>query len=294
MPSRWPSLRNQPESLETQRGQIVDLIQEGRLDQAAFRAGLLAERLPGEPSCAADATLVAWVRDLDLPKDRPAAWKAAFRLALSQSRGASATVALAVRRYLARGLVRAAEVTEGRGMPLAGEPSGSYLLEVDLPGEAAESLYATLAVQPGSGRGALLLANALYRMKLREEARDLYRRALRVAPFEVALEEIEDPEIRGLADLGPQLGLAGDVRAWMPVLGFLDDVLPFSALDPVPGAGFGDGTRAYDLLIAHRGARSAGERAAIRQDLRELCPALHDALVFAGKLDASGSMAGSA
>ena len=288
-------MRNQqPDSLEAQRGQIVDLIKDGRLDQAAFRAGLLAERLPGEPSCSADATLVAWVRDVDLPKDRPAPWKAAFRLALSQAKSASATVALAVRRYLARGLVRAAELSEGRGTPLSGEPPGSFLLEVDLPEEAAESLYATLALLPGSGRAALLLANAMYRLGREEEARDLYRRALRVAPFEVALEEVEDPEVRSLADLAPQLGIAGDVRPWLPALGHLEDVLPFSALDPVPGAGFGDGTRAYDLLVAHRGARSNGERAAIRHDLRELAPGLHDALVFARKLDATGSRAGSA
>jgi tetratricopeptide (TPR) repeat protein len=288
-------LRNQqPDSLESQRGQIVGLIQEGRLDTAAFRAGLLAERLPGEPSCSADATLVAWIRDVDLPKDRPAPWKAAFRLALSQARGASSSVALAVRRYLARGLVRAALVSLGKGAPLAGEPPGSFLLEVDLPDEAAESLYATLAVQPGSGRGALLLANALHRLKLDDEARDLYRRALRVAPFEVALEEVEDPEVRALADLGPQLGIPDDVRPWLPALGYLEDVLPFSALDPVPGAGFGDGTRAYDLLVAHRGARSPGEKAAIRHDLRELCPGLHDALVFARKLEGAGTRTGSA
>lgn len=288
-------MRNQqPDSLESQRGQIVDLIEEGRLDQAAFRAGLIAERLPGEPSCAADALLVAWVRDVDLPKDRPAQWKAAFRRSLSQARGASAIVALAARRYLARGLVRAAELAGGKGAPLAGEPPGSFLLDVDLPNEAAESLYATLATQPSSGRGALLLANALHRLKLDAEARDLYRRALRVAPFEVALEEVEDREVRGLADLAEQLGIKGDVRPWLPALGYLEDVLPFSGLDPVPGAGFGDGSRAYDLLVAHRGARSHGEKAAIRHDLRELAPKFHDALVYARKLDAGGTMTGSA
>ena len=149
-------------------------------------------------------------------------------------------------------------------------------------------------MQPGSGRGALLLANALHRLKLDAEARDLYRRALRVAPFEVALEEVEDPEVRGLADLAVQLGIEGDVRPWLPALGYLEDVLPFSGLDPVPGAGFGDGTRLYDLLIAHRGARSPGEKAAIRHALRALSPGLHDALVFARKLDAAGTMTGSA
>lgn len=284
----------QPDSLENERVQIVDLIGEGRLDQAAFRAGSLAGRFPDEPSCAVDAALIAWIRDVDLPRDHPAQWKAAFRLALSQARGASANVGLATRRYLARGLVHAAELAEGKGAPLAGEPPGSFLLEVDLPAEAAESLYATLATQPGSGRGALLLANALHRMKLDAEARDLYRRALRVAPFEVALEEVEDPEVRGLVEVAGQLGIEGDVRPWLPALGFLEDVLPFSGLDPVPGAGFGDGTRAYDLLVAHRGARSPGEKAAIRHDLRELAPRFHDALVFARKLDAAGTASGSA
>ena len=274
------------ESIAADRGRIAELVAEGRLDQAAYRARHLADRNADLPVCAADAALVEWLRDGALPRDRPAAWRDAFREGNVRAKEASPAIAGAVRRYLARGLVKASDAAEGRGGFLDAEPVGAYLLEAGLVDEAAASLFASLARSPTSGRAALLLGNALRRLDRIEEARDAYRRALRVAPFEILLAEIEDEEVRGLADLADELEVKGDVRAWIPVLGFLEDVLPLSALDPVPGAGFGDATRVYDLLIAHKGARSHGERTAIRRDLKQLAPALFDALLAARKLDA--------
>lgn len=282
------------DSLAAERGRIADLVAEGRLDQAAFRARHLADRHGANESCAADAALLEWLRDLALHRDRPAPWREAFREGNVRSKNASAPVAAAVRRHLARGLVRASDAVEGRGGFLDGEPVGAWLLEAGLVEEAAASLFASLARAPTSGRAALLLGNALFRLERVEEARDAWRRALRVAPTEIVLAEIEDEEVRGLADLADEFDLHGDVRAWIPVLGFLEDVLPLSALDPVPGAGFGDATRAYDLLIAHKGARSHGERTAIRRDLKELAPALFEALLAARKLDAVPTPTGNA
>ncbi|WP_373049557.1 hypothetical protein [Vulgatibacter sp.] len=282
------------ESIAADRGRIADLVADGRLDQAAYRSRHLADRNAADARCATDAALVEWLRDSDLPRDRPAAWRDAFREGNVRGKEGSAPILAAVRRYLARGLVKASDAAEGRGGFLEGEPVGVYLLEAGLVDEAAASLFASLARAPTSGRAALLLGNALRRLERVEEARDAFRRALRVAPFEILLAEIEDEEVRGLADLGDELELPGDVRAWVPVIGFLEDVLPLSALDPVPGAGFGDATRVYDLLIAHKGARSHGERTAIRRDLKQLVPQLFDALLAARKLDAVPTPTGNA
>lgn len=282
------------ESIAADRSRIADLVAEGRLDQAAYRARHLADRHLDDDRCRSDAAVLEWLRDSDLPKDRPDAWRDAFREGNARSKFGSAVVAAAIRRTLARGLARASEATGGRGALIDGEPVGAYLLEAGLVDEAAASLFASLARSPTSGRAALLLGNALYRLERVEEARDAFRRALRVAPFEIVLAEIEDEEVRGLVELADEFDLPGDVRAWIPVVGFLEDVLPLSALDPVPGAGFGDATRAYDLLIAHKGARSHGERTAIRRDLRALAPALFDALLASRKLDAMPTPSGTA
>lgn len=266
------------------RAELARMIEAGRLDQAAWRAR--AGVSPEDPGSAADAELVEWLRDTDLPRDRPAPWRAALHMSGGRRAAASSEVLGAVRRFLARGLASAVEHEEGRGGTIDGEPAGAFLLLADLPEEAAASLFVSLSRWPGSGRVALLLANALFRLGRTEEARDHYRRALRVAPLEVAIEEVEDGEVRELAALAEELGIEGDVRPWLPALGWLEDVLPLSALDPVPGDGFGPGSMAYDLLIAHKGARTHGERAAIRRDLREIAPGLLAALLGAHKLEA--------
>ncbi len=285
---------SQQESLEEGRELIAALIGDGRLDQAAFRARRLVELSGGDPGCIADSTLTEWLLDVDLPKDRPEAWRAAFGDDAIRAPAISATIGGAVRRHLVRGLARAVEGPEGRGALLGGEPVGVFLLAAGLAEEAAASLYATVARMPGNGRAALLLGNALLRLERVEEARDAYRRAFRIAPLELDGAEIDDEEVRDLLPLSVELELPGDPRPWLPVIGLLEDVLPFSALDPVPGAGFGAPTRAYDLLIAHKGARSHGERTAIRRDLRELAPALFDALLLSRKLDATPAPTGTA
>ncbi|HEY0839460.1 MAG TPA: hypothetical protein VGD74_04690 [Vulgatibacter sp.] len=276
------------------RARIAELVGEGRLDQAAFRARSLSAMDPEDRAAAADAAVTAWIAEAVLPRDRPTAWRDTFRGALERLPGASSEVDLAVRRFLARGLSRAAELSGTKGGVLDGEPVGGYLLAASLPEEAAASLYGTIARAPASGRAALLLGNALLRLERVEEARDAYRRAFRVSPYELELGSVDDPEVRGLEPLAKDLHLDGDVRAWLPAIGLLEDVLPFSALDPVPGAGFGQATRVYDLLIAHKGARSHGERMAIRRDLRELAPELFDALLVSRKLDAAPMPAGTA
>jgi tetratricopeptide (TPR) repeat protein len=259
------------------------LVAEARLADAL-------EALRGAPE-GPDHALVRRLLSLELPAAKPGPWRAAL---LQQPGDGSEAMQLAARRYLARGLARASELQDGRGALVEGEPVGRFLLDAALPDEAAASLYATLSKKPGSGKAALLLANALHRLERHEEARDAYRRAFRVAPLELPLDGIEDAEVRGLCGLAEPLRLDGDVRAWLPAIGYLEDVLPLSALDPVPGAGFGDASRVYDLIVAHKGARSHPERLAIRRDLRDLAPPLFDALVAARKLDATPPPAGSA
>ncbi|WP_050726585.1 tetratricopeptide repeat protein [Vulgatibacter incomptus] len=281
------------ENLTIDRGRIADLIAEGRLDHAAYRARHLADRHADDAGCAADARRVERLVETDLPRDRPVAWAEAFRKALAETDG-SPVVTQAVRRYLARGIARSAEGAPGRAATVEGAPVGAYLLDADLPEEAAASLYAALATSPTNGIAALFLANALLRLGRVEEARDNYRRAFRISPLDLSVEQIADDEVRELVELADELEISGDVRIWLPAIGLLEDVLPFSALDPVPGAGFGDGTRAYDLLVAHKGARSHRERTAIRRDLRELAPALFDALLSSRKLDAAPTPTGTA
>jgi hypothetical protein len=238
-----------------------------------------------------DRAVLEWLGSRRLPRTEPEPWAEALR---DRPPAASADVEAAVHRALARGLVRASELRDGKGAFVDGEPAGYYLLRAGLPEEAAASLFETLARTPGSGRAALHLGNALWALKRPYEARDGYRRALRVAPFEMTLDEIADQEVRELASYARGLMLAGDVRAWIPAIGYLEDVLPLSALDPVPGKGFGEATRVYDLLIAHSGARSHGERLAIRRDLQALAPVFFAALVEARKLEAAPPPAGSA
>lgn len=266
------------EGVSSERERIAKMIVSGGLDLASETVRRLAQ---SEPAARADEKLVSWLVSRK-PSDEPESWLEALR---ASPRGASPTLFHAARTYLALGLLRSSEATHGRGGRVGGVPVGAVLLDVGLVDEAAASLYASLAHTPANGRIALLLANALHRLEREEEARDMYRRALRVAPAEVSLDEIEDETVRKLGDHAEPLGLVGDARVWIPAIGYLHDVLPLSAIDPVPGAGFGNGTRAYDLLIAHRGARSPGERMAIRRDLREIAPTFFDALARAGKLD---------
>lgn len=270
---------------------MAQLILSGRLDQGALVAKELATEFPEAGSHHADAASVQWVQARALTDQEPEAWAGAWE-ALPPS--GTAQVEAALRVALARGLVQASELRDGKGGFVGTEPVGAYLVRAGLYQDAAASLFASLAKTPRSGRAALHLGNALLHLDRPDEARDGYRRALRVAPLELQLSEIDDAEVRNLAAVAEGFGIEGDVRPWIPILGYLEDVLPLSALDPVPGAGFGAATRAYDLLIAHKGARSHGERLAIRRDLQLLVPKLFAALVEARKLDAGASPQGTA
>jgi len=284
--------------VESTRAHVIELIERGSLERAAIMARELAGGHPEEPSLDAEAGMVEWLRGQELPRDRLDPWLEALRQRIAADETHTtendSSVAAAIRAFLARGMSQVVESRDGRGSLVDGLPVGCYLLEAGLAEEAAASLYATSARFPANGAAALALGNALLRLGQLEEARDAYRRAFRVAPFDLELGQVEDEEVRELAELTAELELEGDPRAWLPAIGLLEDVLPFSALDPVPGAGFGTPSRVYDLLIAHKGARSHGERTAIRRDLRELAPKLFDALLTARKLDAVPTPVGNA
>lgn len=265
---------------------IAQLVEDGAVAAACRRA-------EGE-GLAAELPLLRWLADQPLLEGVTAPWSTARAARAAHVGEARPEVALAVHRHLARGLVRACDLEHGPGALLGTEPPALELLAAELPAEAAEALFATLSRHPRSAAAALGLGNALHRLGRTPEARDHYRRALRVGPQLVPLEAIEDPDVRGLATVAAELRLPGDARIWMPICGVLEDVLPLSALDPVPGNGFGDGTRAFDLLIAHKGAKSPAERAAVRRDLQLLAPALFAALQEAQKLDLPGGRPGSA
>lgn len=260
---------------------MASLVLSGRLDPQSPNSDL-ERSFPEIRLRTRDRAALEWLSARKLPRSAPEPWTEALRLRPAAS---TPEVEMALRRVLARGLANASEIRDGKGAFVGNEPAGFYLLHAGLAGEAAASLFETVARSPEKGRAALHLANALWTLGRAEEARDGYRRAFRVSPFEMRLEEVADPEVRGLAERGTGLKLSGDLRAWLPVIGYLEGVLPFSAIDPVPGKGFGDATRAYDLLIAHSGARSSGEREAIRRDLRALAPHLFEALLAARKLD---------
>lgn len=271
---------------EARADPIAALVEDGAVSAAAKRAeaeGLLA-----------DVPLLQWFAAQPLLEGVTAPWLAARAQRASHLGAARPEIAAAVHRHLARGLVRACDLEHGPGALLGTEPPALELLAAGLPAEAAEALFATLSRHPRSAAAALGLGNALHRLDRTLEARDHYRRALRVGPLLVPLEAIEDPDVRALATVAAELRLPGDPRIWMPICGVLEDVLPLSALDPVPGNGFGDGTRAFDLLIAHKGAKSPAERAAVRRDLQLLAPALFAALQEAQKLDLPGGRPGSA
>lgn len=269
---------------------MAALVLSGRLDPLAPVVAI--ERTFPEISLRPrDRSALEWLALRKLPRAEPEPWVEALRLRPAAS---TPEVEAAIRRVLSRGLARASELRDGKGAFVESEPVGFYLLQADLPDEAAATLFETVARTPGSGRAALHLGNALWRLERPEEARDGYRRAFRVAPFDMRLAEVDDPEVRDLANFAQGLRLSGDARAWIPAIGYLEDVLPLSALDPVPGKGFGEATRAYDLLIAHSGARSHGERQAIRRDLQLLAPVLFAALLEARKLDAAPPPSGSA
>ena len=265
---------------------MASLLLSGRGPQVAA----LERTLPALGLEPRDRAALEWLSSRRLPREAPEAWLEALR----HRPEASSEVDAAVHRALARGLVRASELRDGKGAFVGGEPAGFFLLQAGLPQEAAASLFETLARAPASGRAALHLGNALWALNRPLEARDGYRRALRVAPFEMRLDEIADPEVRDLARHAGSLMLDGDVRAWIPAIGYLRDVLPLSALDPVPGAGYGEATRVYDLLIAHSGARSHGERLAIRRDLQALAPVFYAALVEARKIEEAFPPSGTA
>lgn len=282
--------RNPQDSQAASFERMASLVLSGRLDPSA-PISALERSFPSITLRPRDRAALEWLASRRLARSAPEPWAEALRLRPAAS---SPEVEDALRRVLARGLAHASEIRDGKGAFVGQEPVGAYLLHAGLAKEAAGSLYETLARSPESGRAALHLANALWMLDRHEEARDGYRRAFRVAPFEMRLDEIVDPEVRKLADHGRGLRLSGDVRAWLPAIGYLEDVLPFSALDPVPGKGYGDATRVYDLLIAHSGARSPGERQAIRRDLQALAPVLFAALLEARKLDAVPPPAGRA
>jgi tetratricopeptide (TPR) repeat protein len=186
-----------------------------------------------------------------------------------------------------RRLAMEAEQRDGAGCRIGDKTSGWHHLRAGDLREAARSLGATLARDPGDARSRAYLGDAYHRQGERVSARREYRRALVEGPRAVDWSAVAAPDVAALPAVAANgYEVPGAPETWAAAVGTVDGILdwppPELAL-AVAAAGPEDepGLRFYRLLCAERLARTLPERAPPRRAMKALCPALLEAYLAA-------------
>src|SRR5690606_31861544 len=121
--------RNPQDSLPARLERMASLLLSGRGAQLAS----IERSFPSIALRPQDRAVLEWLGSRKLPRTEPEPWAEAL---CERPAAASAEVEAAVQRALARGLVRASELRDGKGAFVEGEPAGHFLLQAGLAEEA--------------------------------------------------------------------------------------------------------------------------------------------------------------
>ncbi|TMQ04339.1 MAG: hypothetical protein E6J90_33585 [Deltaproteobacteria bacterium] len=251
------------------------VLTEGRAGDACRELARLHSHYPGDPGIAEELALA---RSLDLrlaeietafPGERP-------RLLAALARAATPAVRAGLLRHAAAELQRI-----GPTALLDGRPASALLLE------AGDTLAAWTAADEAvrhepRARFLAYLADVEHRLDRTGRAREDYRRALALDPYEVDWDELADDDVKALPDIARTEIELDDGVAWSAPVGVVLDVLPIGEPPPTSRDPALDHTSASPLdrarsflgaLIRASHARGAQVIAA-RREMRALAPQL--------------------
>jgi tetratricopeptide (TPR) repeat protein len=180
-----------------------------------------------------------------------------------------------------RRLTLEAEQRDGIGCGLGAETAGWHFLQAGDLKEAERSLRATVRRAPSDARSRAHLADVLHRRGQSAPARLEYGRALVDCPDAIDWEAMADREIAALPSIATSEHQVSDpAPGWAAALGLVEGLLPWPAprlpgvYDRSPTPPAHTGLEFHRLLCLERQARSLHERAALRRQMKALCPSL--------------------
>jgi len=271
-------------------GRARAAVAEGRLDEACRELSALAARLPNDAAVLRERVEVhALMEKLVRIAGPRRKHRARALLALAGELAGAPEPRASLRRRL---LVRAAaELTKEQGDAgmLEGRLAGEFLIDAGELAEAEVSLAAALAVRR-EARALYRHADALFLRGDTAAARRRYREALLVDPFDAALLDVRDAEVRGLPGVVRiELEIDDEPEAWAAPAGIITGVLPWPARgDAAAAPGVGEDARpperrealgrARAFVEALAAARTARGDAAItvRREMKRLSAAMFE------------------
>jgi len=222
-------------------GRARAAVSDGRLDEACRELSALASRLPNDAAVLREGVEVrALMEKLARIAGPRRKQRARALLALAGELAGAPEPRASLRRRL---LVRAAAELareQGDAGTLEGRLAGEILIDAGALAEAEVSLAAALAARR-EARALYRLADAIFLRGDTATARRRYREALLVDPFDAALLDVRDAEVRGLPGVVRiELEIDDEPDAWTAPAGILTGVLPWPArgdAGAAPGAG---------------------------------------------------------
>ncbi len=221
-------------------GRARAAVAQGLLDEAWRELDALAARLPDDADVLREGVEVrALMERIASITSARREGRARALLALAEELRDAPEPRASLRRRL---LIRAAEELvreQGDAGTLEGCLAGELLLDAGALAEAEGAFVAALAVRR-EARALYRLADAIVLRGDTATARQHYREALLVDPFDAALLDVRDAEVRALPDVVRlELEIDDEPEAWAAPAGIITGVLPWPTGDArvAPGAG---------------------------------------------------------
>ena len=271
-------------------GRARAAVAEGRLDEACRELDTLAARLPNDAAVLREGVEVRALMEklarIAAPRRKQ---RARALLALAGELAGAPEPRASLRRRL---LVRAAEELtreQGDAGTLEGRLAGEILIEAGALADAEVSLAAALAAKR-EARALYRLADAIFLRGDTAAARQRYREALLLDPFDAALLDVRDADVRALPGVVRiELEIDDEPEAWAAPAGIITGVLPWPARgDAAAAPGVGEDampperrealSRARGFVEALAAASTArGDAAiAVRREMKRLSAAMFE------------------
>jgi len=245
---------------------VVGQLGAGRFDLAAGEA----QRIGREPGVAGALAALA-TRVTAAPSAQALAEESFDAVFAELETTGTAALADAARRGMQAAVARRLDEA-GPASRAGGMLAAQYWLHARKPEKALESVGILLAAAPLCAEAHVLEGNAHLPSGNVERARESYRRALRAAPQDVRMADIDDEDVRALASEAADMEL-DPPEPWLPFVGIIGGVFAWKqdAFDREP-------TPADRFAAALGRSRTATARGApdveARRELKRLAPAL--------------------
>lgn len=199
----------------------------GRLEEACDALDRLRERLPDDAAVESELSETKALRErlarIDSPRTRK---RAAALVALARDLEGTAEPRASLRRLLLRRAAAEVGKQHGDAGELEGRLVGEYLLDAGELDQAEASLRAAAAITRGA-RPLFRLADIASMRGEAVAARRLYRGALLTDPWDAALADAHDEEVRALVLVArDELEIEEQPEAWTAPAGIITGVLP--------------------------------------------------------------------